>query len=343
MRYNETREQTAELLRLILPLMSRHSAGFHPESYAVWYEYLAGANPALKAAVDRRVATGRPLDDADIGKLFDEHVALRDLESSARVRAHVQELIEQVGGATSEVRSGVDQFDAGLGAAKRKLDDTAPSRALLADVVTSLIGDTVLMRGKAQNFQQYLHSKSLEVVKLREELELVQGLALTDPLTGLLNRRAFDREAQAHCNGTRACSLLIADIDHFKSVNDVHGHLFGDKVLVAVALALKNTLVGRGIAARIGGEEFAMLLPGVSVAGAVELAEALRATVERGHIRRGENDTPGKVTISLGVAALQSGEAFETLLARADRALYDSKEGGRNRVTIAGVPPSATG
>ncbi|MFT3906928.1 MAG: GGDEF domain-containing protein [Steroidobacteraceae bacterium] len=326
---------------MILPLMSRHAAGFHPLSYAVWYEYLAGTNPGLKSAIDARVASGRPLQDADIAKLFDEFVALRDIEASARVRAHVQEIIDKVGGATQEVRSNVEQFDAGLSTAQQKLDEPTPNRELLTDVVTSLIGDTVLMRGRTQNFQEYLHNKSQEVVRLREELEVVQGLALTDPLTGLLNRRAFDQEVERRCvtGGGRSCSVLMADIDHFKAINDTHGHLFGDKVLSAVAQVLKSCLAGRGIAARVGGEEFAMLLPGMSIAGAVELAETVRATVERGRIRRGTQDEhTGSVTISLGVAVHQANEAIEALLARADRALYDSKERGRNRVTVAAVP-----
>ena len=86
MRYKETREQSAELLRMVLPLMARHSAGFHPLSYSVWYEYVAGSNPGLRTALDAQLAHTPVLGDRDIELLFDAHVAMRDIDSSARMR-----------------------------------------------------------------------------------------------------------------------------------------------------------------------------------------------------------------------------------------------------------------
>jgi len=94
MRYNQTREQSAELLRMVLPLMARHSAGFHPLSYSVWYEYAAGVNPALRAAIDARLLQSPVLGDRDIEALFDAHVAMRDIDSSARMRAEIARMID---------------------------------------------------------------------------------------------------------------------------------------------------------------------------------------------------------------------------------------------------------
>jgi len=102
MRYRENREQTAELLRMVLPLMSRHLAGFHPLSFAVWYEYAAGLNQPLRAAIDARTAHGEQLRDADIQELFDAHVAMRDIESTMKLRARIQEVVEEMGEATSQ-------------------------------------------------------------------------------------------------------------------------------------------------------------------------------------------------------------------------------------------------
>src|SRR5579871_4329306 len=110
MRYQETREQTAELLRLVLSHMSRHSAGFHPMSYAVWYEYLAHVNPHLSAALDARLATGGSLTDHEIATLYEKHVAQRDFTASEQASAQIARLVQQVGGAASEAGAHVRSY-----------------------------------------------------------------------------------------------------------------------------------------------------------------------------------------------------------------------------------------
>jgi diguanylate cyclase (GGDEF)-like protein len=153
---------------------------------------------------------------------------------------------------------------------------------------------------------------------------------------GLLNRRGLDYQMQRIGHGSlQGCTLLIVDIDHFEAINDAHGHLLGDKVIVAVANVLRGCIGERGPIARIGGEEFAVLLSHTSSAGGVELAERIRANVERGKIRRADTDESiGNVTVSLALATCGNNEQFEAMIARADRALYQSKTAGRNRVTV---------
>jgi diguanylate cyclase len=336
MRYKESREQSAELLRMVLPLMARHSAGFHPLSYSVWYEYAAGCNPPLRAAVDARLLQTPVLSDRDIEVLFDAHVAMRDIDSSARMRSEIARMIEQVDGVAVEAGQDVEQYGNELDGYRERLrDDT--SRDRLGLVVESLIDDTNRVRAKTGIYHEHLKKSSEEVERLRGELELVQGLALTDPLTGLLNRRGFDYQMQRIAHGSLAgCTLLIIDIDHFKAINDAHGHLLGDKVIIAVANVLRDCIGERGPIARIGGEEFAVLLSHTSSAGGVELAERLRAAVEQGKIRRADTDESiGNVTVSVGLATCGDKEQFEAMIARADRALYQSKAAGRNRVTVA--------
>jgi diguanylate cyclase len=342
MRYKETREQSAELLRMVLPLMARHSAGFHPLSYSVWYEYAAGANPALRAAIDARLLQTPVLGDRDIELLFDAHVAMRDIDSSARMRAEIARMIDHVDGVAVEAGEDVQQYGNELDGYRERLRDDS-ARQSLDQVVESLIGDTNRVRVKTGIYHEHLKKSSEEVEPLRGELELVQGLALTDPLTGLLNRRGFDYQMQRIGHGSlQGCTLLILDIDHFKAINDAHGHLLGDKVIVAVANVLRGCIGERGPIARIGGEEFAVLLSHTSSVGAVELAERIRAAVEQGRIRRNDSDESiGNVTVSLGLATCADNEQFEALIARADRALYQSKAAGRNRVTIAERASSA--
>ncbi|HEY4974198.1 MAG TPA: GGDEF domain-containing protein [Steroidobacteraceae bacterium] len=336
MRYKETREQSAELLRMVLPLMARHCAGFHPLSYSVWYEYAAGFNPALRAAVDARLLQTAVLADHDIEVLFDAHVALRDIESSARMRAQIARMIDHVDGVAVEAGQDVQQYGNELDGYRERLRDDI-GRENLGQVVESLIGDTNRVRVKTGIYHEHLLKSSAEVERLRGELELVQGLALTDPMTGLLNRRGFDYQMQRIGNGSlQGCTLLIVDIDHFKAINDAHGHVLGDKVIVAVANVLRACIGERGPIARIGGEEFAVLLSHTSSAGGVEVAERIRAAVEQGKIRRTDTEESiGSVTVSLGVATSADKELFEAVITRADRALYQSKTAGRNRVTVA--------
>jgi diguanylate cyclase len=338
MRYKETREQSAELLRMVLPLMARHSAGFHPLSYAVWYEYAAGCNQALHAAVDARLAQSPALTDRDIEALFDAHVAMRDIDSSARMRSEIARLVKHVEGVATEAGQEVHHYGEELDGYRVKLqDESSGSAQAITEVVDSLIDETMRVRVKTEIYHEHLKKSSEEVERLRGELELVQGLALSDPLTGLLNRRGFDQQRQRLCGKSAAgFTVLIIDIDHFKAINDAHGHLLGDRVIVAVANVLRSCVGERGPIARLGGEEFAVMLSHTSSAGGVELAERIRASVEQGKIRRADTDeTIGNVTVSLGVASCGEDEQFESMLSRADNALYRSKSGGRNRVTVA--------
>jgi diguanylate cyclase (GGDEF)-like protein/PAS domain S-box-containing protein len=173
-------------------------------------------------------------------------------------------------------------------------------------------------------------------VTLQKELEeRLRELAMRDPLTGLYNRRHFLEFAEqalhraARSSGT--LSLCMFDADHFKSVNDEHGHSIGDGVLTAIAQAAGSAVRSGGVLARIGGEEFAVLLPDVDAGGAARVAEQIRAAVEALEVPSGERGSI-RPTVSVGIAAHADGDDVEELLLRADDALYRAKEQGRNRV-----------
>ncbi|BFO56919.1 MULTISPECIES: GGDEF domain-containing protein [Comamonadaceae] len=171
---------------------------------------------------------------------------------------------------------------------------------------------------------------------LRAERRL-EAQAATDPLTGLSNRRrlaslAQERIAQARQAG-QPTAVVIADIDHFKRINDTHGHEAGDQVLMHVAELLARSSRARDLLARWGGEEFLLVMPTCGLADAQALAERMRATVAERPARYRAHAIPA--SLSLGVAQLRSGESLEAAIARADGALYASKHAGRNRVTAA--------
>ncbi|MCY0389404.1 GGDEF domain-containing protein [Robbsia sp. Bb-Pol-6] len=161
-------------------------------------------------------------------------------------------------------------------------------------------------------------------------------LAATDPLTGVRNRRDFLARAQliikeCAANGQVASALFI-DIDHFKSINDKYGHAMGDRVITQVANVIVSQTRTQDLVGRLGGEEFAVLITTCPLATAITLAERLR--VEVGGIPMPD----GRVSVSLGVAELSPGESLATLLERADYAMLDAKQRGRDRVAVAENP-----
>jgi diguanylate cyclase (GGDEF)-like protein len=174
---------------------------------------------------------------------------------------------------------------------------------------------------------------------LRTAQRELERLANTDPLTGLYNRRLFmdrlNQEVQRIRRHPSCLSVVILDLDHFKLVNDQHGHDAGDRVLRAVAKQLQEVKRGSDIAARLGGEEFALLLPATDASGAQHLAQRLRAAIEVIDITA-EIGTHGPVTASIGLATVTGNvDDPNQLLKRADDALYQAKDGGRNRVCTA--------
>lgn len=169
----------------------------------------------------------------------------------------------------------------------------------------------------------------------------MRGLAMTDDLTGLPNRRAALAVVEAQLAATvPACAVLLADIDHFKAINDNHGHLAGDQILRAVAQVVRSFAhgapAGQACLARFGGEEFVAVLPGLGLEAAAAAAERMRADVAALDVERW---CPGRgVSISIGVTTLAAGDTLSSLLRRADEALYAAKAAGRNRVIAQAAP-----
>lgn len=182
---------------------------------------------------------------------------------------------------------------------------------------------------------QALARQVISLLEMRSLVAQLDMLSTTDGLTGLRNRRAFDEklivEHQRSARSKQPFSLLLMDVDNFKSYNDAYGHQAGDDVLADVARIVQYTVRSYDMAARYGGEEFAVILPDTDKSGAMDLAERLRRAVERAEWMN------RKITISIGVASMTPGQTVPALIEEADRALYTAKERGRNRVVDADV------
>ena len=339
MKYNDSIEKSAEYLRQALPLMSRQAAALHPVSYAVWYEYVAGNNPSLKASIDGHLQNGAVLDEKTTAEFFRKHVAELDEALARRVSDGFQKIMADMSQSASQAGDHADQFGSVL---EKWSEGLAESQAGTEGGVDVLLQHTRSMQGSITSLKGRLDESRREIEQLRQEVNKAREDALADGLTGLTNRRGFDLALSACLSASageeQGPSLLITDIDFFKRVNDSYGHLFGDRVIRAVAQILKDNVKGKDTAARYGGEEFVILLPETPIEGARHLAEKIRTTVERSRIKRTDNnETIANITVSLGVACYRRGESASDFIARADAALYASKHQGRNCTTVAGL------
>lgn len=172
---------------------------------------------------------------------------------------------------------------------------------------------------------------------LRSRLEQTVEMAVLDPLTALHNRRYLsnhlDTLFQESADRGRALSVLLIDVDHFKAINDTHGHDAGDDVLRELALRLRRNIRGIDLACRLGGEEFVVVMPDTSLDSAYLVGERLRQCIAAAPFIVGAHDRPISVTASMGVAALEyETDTPDLIMKRADQALYCAKRDGRNRV-----------
>lgn len=339
MRYLENKERSTEILRLALPLMARQLAAFHPLSYALWYEHCAGINPDLSHVLDGRLTSNNALTESDVWRLYAQHIAARDMEAFERLQLQLRNLLEDTALSAQSASAQAAEFGKSLkGHAESLSVPQGPDK--IGQIVADILADTQKMQSLGEELSEKLQARTNEVNSLTESLRRAQSEALLDSLTGLKNRRGLERAVEdllREPTGLSGSALLLADIDHFKVVNDTYGHVLGDKVIRAVAHVLRSNIKGRDVAARLGGEEFAVLLPQTSLTGAAAVAEQIRGTVAQGRICRPDgNESIGQVTLSVGVALARAGDTLEALLERADAAMYTAKRAGRNRVSLAG-------
>ncbi len=339
MNYRESVDQSAEYLRLALPLMSRQNAALHPVSYAVWYEYVAGSNKPLKAAIDELTRGGARLDEAATVDLFHRYIADFDEQLSQRLSSGFDRVMAEMEQSAVHAEQRADSFGKELAHWSSALADDDTGADLPADI-GKLIACTREMQGAIATLKESLDNSLKEIQTLRLEVDQAREEALTDGLTGLANRRGFDLALEACLaavsSPAQAPCLLMADIDHFKNVNDNYGHLFGDKVIRSIAHILKANVKGKDTAARYGGEEFVVLLPETTLDDACKLAEKIRQTIAASRVRRADNRQEiGQITVSLGVAGYCPGEGASSFVERGDIALYTAKNQGRNRVGVA--------
>lgn len=215
-----------------------------------------------------------------------------------------------------------------------RLDDIKKIKSALKQEVDRMRGTVDLKRDQERRQFQLLAG---QVDSLRRELEAAKNKSMTDSLTGVYNRQAFDDYLNDMIQRSQVMksdfALLMMDLDDFKAINDTHGHLIGDRVLVAFANKCRGAIRGDDFIARYGGEEFVIILPGASLANGLNKARLICENVAAARYATDASQTHAhlSMTVSIGVTAYKKRDDIVTLIARADKALYDAKKNGKNR------------
>ncbi len=339
----EEEQKIAEYMRLAIPLMKKYGITMTPNSYAVWYEYVSGANMELSETIDMDIAEHGSFSNQRTQELYERYLKSDKIEPNLHeqkdgLRSVLAEILKYAKTGATAASDSTNQLAEALG--KLHLDMT---REQIHDVITDVMKETEQAMSCNQLLTDRLNSAIADIEELKIDVEDTKRQAKTDRLTGLANRKAFDEYIHQIVNeaerSEQALSVIFCDLDHFREINAIHGHLVGDQVLKIIANILKSQLKGRDFVARYGGEEFTITLIDTSIADAKKLAETIREEVAAKRIQRKDNKAPlGQITMSFGVAAYCQTEGVDSFLQRADRALYHSKRKGRNSTSEAHPP-----
>ena len=307
-----------------------------PKAFEVCYHYASGEVPRLNQVIDAALGSGKAIDDELIEDIHEQFFGNQRMMAAV---GNATQLVEQTIGSVAQTLDGAKDDIASYGGSLSSFSAAVANQptAELRECAKSMLAETKRMVEKNASLHERFSAAANEIQRLQTDLEEVRRDALTDDLTGLANRRAFDlalKQQTVHSTETgEPFCLLLLDIDHFKRFNDTYGHQLGDGVLRLVGRTLHESVKGRDRPARYGGEEFAIILRPAALAGAMALADQVRlAIAEKRVVRRATAEGLGRITVSIGCAQYRPGEPPRDLIRRADLALYAAKHGGRNCV-----------
>ncbi len=315
----------------VFKLIEEHRTPPLPKTYEVLYAYASNGNSAVTERVRLAVDGGNALSSYDIDQIHQECIRSTEVDTCLNLDREMKEVL----GLVETYLSSSRDYAGSLNSTAERLTDAKPAQ--IKKTVELLIFENAKMRAETESLSTHLEQSKSQIQEMQQSLAEARESGMRDPLTNLANRRKFEQFmaaaiAEAHKEKVSLC-LVMADIDHFKKVNDTFGHIVGDGVLKYFATLLSRNVKGRDLVARYGGEEFALVLPRTSLADAEILTEQIRAELQSTKLVVKEGNKPlGKLTSSFGVSALRPDEDIAALLQRADDRLYKAKNSGRNRV-----------
>jgi diguanylate cyclase len=330
MKYHHSITEAQEYLNEVFSFLEEKELPCNPINYSVGYDFLSKMNKPLVKKLKQAIDAGQTLDSYFMESLYEDFIK----EPPQFEDKNIRQLTGTVGNlqaASDQSKSSIESLEQEISVVKQEQAGASPELLDLVEVATKTIKDN---QAKLEACVAQAHEQTKQI---QAELEQAKLEALTDTLTKIQNRKGLSKFFEETTTSKPAANLaaVILDIDHFKKFNDTFGHLIGDVILRRLAKVLESATKQNGEAFRFGGEEFVIVLPDATIDKATNLAERLRthvAKMQLKHMKTGEVLPP--VTISLGVTMRQSEESLETLLNRADEALYEAKDAGRNQVKV---------
>ncbi|EKO3390964.1 GGDEF domain-containing protein [Vibrio fluvialis] len=323
-------------LKKAVPLMMKHHVAATPANYALWYTYVDNTIPQLNQEMDVVLDNFGLCPPASGEYMYKQYIATKAETSIGELRANIELLVNEVASSMSDTMTDTTAFETIIDRSFNDLERVEKENLSIEEVMSlirQLVSESRDIRHSTRFLNSQLKTASQEITRLKTQLAEVQKDALFDTLSGLYNRRAFDDDISALLHAQQPMSIVLLDIDHFKTYNDDFGHLFGDAVIRAIGKRLHSSCREGITAYRFGGEEFALIVPNKSLRSARQFSDALRRAIEKLSVRdRRTSMQVGNITASFGVAERDPTDTVETLIDRADKMLYEAKNLGRNRV-----------
>jgi len=346
-KHMELEMQSLDILRLVIPQISKHKQAKNPINYTIWYEYYRSKNIPLKRAINEYIEQEKNITDKLFETFFDAYITDQDTKAFKQVQIELIHFISLLSETAPTTDTNTSTFQRSLQNHENQLNSPAISHNPLG-IIGKLITETQTTLSSLQSMRQQMNESHTQINELKNKLNQATAETLIDALTGIANRKgllkAFEHVLIQPKKTSTSISLLMLDIDHFKKVNDTHGHVAGDKVIKFISDTLVTQIKGQDTASRYGGEEFVVLLPNTTLNNAQIIAESIRIKVEKTSFILPNNQLPlGQITISIGVTHYLQNESIESFISRADTALYESKKNGRNRITTYNQERQPTG
>jgi diguanylate cyclase len=332
---NDTPERAAEYCRLALQKINQHDATLVPLNYALFYFYVSGHSQLLNEKMETLLSKGSDWQHAAATRLFLRYLAPCNDMSMADLQEDLLLVLRALIETTHAAADGFDEHSDALDEHVAKLARCSDPREAL-QIATQVVKETHWLVRESKSLASETRASTQDIEKFKQELERARHEGTVDSLTGLHNRKTFDDVLKRLVENNEPFGLILMDIDHFKSINDQHGHLIGDRVLRQLAKVLSSRTRATDTVTRYGGEEFAILLPNTELSDTQFVAEKLRTSIGSLNMRRTDNGARiGTVTASFGVAEWCRSETTYELMARTDKALYEAKNNGRNCIALA--------
>ncbi|WP_019894897.1 GGDEF domain-containing protein [Hydrogenovibrio halophilus] len=333
-------EKAQRIFKQLVEVFDEQGINPTPLNYYIWYQYYKGNHPRFRQEMDAALNDPFGYNDRLGRRLYDEYFS--DDEPTNEFDRAFKRLINLVIQKMNVWSDKLESHTETLSQCTDSLNSEDVDAERLRELTQSVLSTASSMKESSEAFQQDMLQSNEEISHLRQQLIEAKAETMTDELTEIGNRKAFNhsvRDAvEAHSDQPESLILILSDIDHFKRFNDTFGHLVGDSVLRYFANMMKKTRGENESLCRFGGEEFAILLTHSDLDAGMERAETIRETLQQARLKRKDSTKNlGEITASFGVAAFagEEQESIEDWIHRADEALYQAKNSGRNKVVAA--------